>query len=112
MGRTVTASLCLMMFLEFAVRGMWHPFVANDLVAGRADGVLGFAEGRSGWVLGFAGAAGAVTAPVIAGRVADRWLNAERALALLHCITALLLFLNAPSESFAIFTGGAVRAAV
>jgi nucleoside transporter len=101
--KSVNARLCLMMFLEFAVRGMWYPFLANYLVAGRGDGGLGFSESQSGWVLGFAGALGAVTAPVIAGRVADRYLNAERALALLHCIAAGLLFLNASSKSFALF---------
>ena len=92
-----------MMYLEFAVRGMWYPFLANYLRASRDGGGLGFTAGQAGWVLGFASAVGAVCAPVIGGRLADRHLNAERALGVLHCIAAGLLFLNASSQSFALF---------
>ena len=99
----ITLRLCVMMFLEYAVRGMWYPFLPNYLGAGRADHGLGFSSGQTGWVMGFAGALGAVTAPLIAGRIADRYLNAERALAILHCIAGLLLFLNASSTTFAAF---------
>jgi nucleoside transporter len=95
-----TLRLCVMMFLEYAVRGMWYPFLANYLSASRADRGLGFTAGQSGWVLGFAGALGAVAAPFVAGRIADRYLNAERALAILHFIAGCLLFLNASSTSF------------
>jgi predicted MFS family arabinose efflux permease len=56
-------------------------------------------------VLGFAGAVGAVAAPFIGGRLADRHMNAERALAALHCAAAALLFLNASSRSFGLFLG-------
>ena len=92
-----------MMFLEYAVRGMWYPFLANYLRASRSDHGLGFTQGQNGWVLGFAGALGAVTAPLVGGRIADRYLNAERALAILHCLAGMLLFLNASSQSFAAF---------
>jgi nucleoside transporter len=103
LSRTITFRLCVMMFLEYAVRGMWYPFLANYLSSDRADHGLGFTAGQTGWVLGFAGALGAVTAPILAGRVADRYLNAERALALLHCIAGALLFLNASSTTFSTF---------
>jgi nucleoside transporter len=92
-----------MMFLEYGVRGMWYPFLANYLAASRGDHGLGFTSGQTGWVLGFAGALGGVTAPILAGRVADRYLNAERALAILHCIAGALLFLNASSTTFSGF---------
>ena len=92
-----------MMYLEFAVRGMWYPFLANYLTASRPGGGLGFTVGQTGWILGFVGAVGAVAAPLIGGRLADRHLNAERALAILHCAAAALLFLNASSRSFALF---------
>ena len=103
MTRAVTVRLCAMMFLEYAVRGMWYPFLANYLRAGRAAGGLGFYQGQSGWVVGFAGAVGAVAAPVIGGRLADRHVNAERALAGLHVVAGGLLFLNAASRTFAPF---------
>ncbi len=105
MVRSVTARLCVMMYLEFAVRGMWYPYLANYLTAARGGGGLGFSSGQAGWVLGFAGAVGAVAAPFVGGRLADRHLNAERALAGLHCVAAALLFLNASSRSFGLFLG-------
>ncbi len=92
-----------MMFLEYAVRGMWYPYLANYLSAARSVHGLGFTSGQTGWVLGFANALGAFTAPIIAGQVADRYLNAERALAILHCVAAMLLFLNASSMTFTPF---------
>jgi nucleoside transporter len=94
-----------MMFLEYSVRGMWYPFLASYLTASHRSGGLGFTEGQCGWVLGFANAVGAVIAPVIAGRLADRYLNAERALSIFHVIAAGLLFLNAGSVHFATFAG-------
>ena len=103
--RSVNVRLCLMMYLEFAVRGMWYPFLANYLTAARAGGGLGFTVGQSGWVLGLAGAVGAVLAPAVGGRLADRAMNAERALAVLHCAAAGLLFANASSRSFPAFLG-------
>lgn len=92
-----------MMFLEYAVRGMWYPYLANYLGAPKSLHGLGFTSGQIGWVLGFANAVGAFTAPIIAGQVADRYLNAEKALAILHCVAAVLLFINASSMTFAPF---------
>src|SRR4029078_6667404 len=90
--RTIAIRLSVMMFLEYAVRGMWYPYRANSLEAPRIKNGLGFTSGQTGWVMGFAPAVGAITAPFIAGQVADRYFNAERALATLHVITAILLF--------------------
>src|ERR1700744_2516267 len=101
--RTVKIRLCAMMFLEYAVRGMWYPFLANYLSSARQDHGLGFTSGQTGWVLGFAGALGGITAPIIGGRIADRYLNAEKALAILHCVAGGLLFLNAASTTFKAF---------
>lgn len=92
-----------MMFLEYAVRGMWYPYLANYLTASKSLHGMGFTSGQVGWVLGFANAVGAFTAPIIAGQVADRYLNAEKALAALHCVAAVLLFINASSMTFAPF---------
>jgi nucleoside transporter len=98
--RSITFRLCLMMFLEYSVRGMWYPFLANYLQAPRTLHGLEFTPGETGWVLGFANALGAFTAPIIAGQVADRFFNAEKALATLHFIAAALLFANASSTRF------------
>ena len=75
--------LSVMMFLQYAVWGIWLPYIATYLGAPTTGGGLGFTGGQIGWILGLAGAIGAVAAPFIAGQVADRYLNAERALAIL-----------------------------
>lgn len=75
--------LSIMMFLQYAVWGIWLPILASYLGAPTDKGGLGFSGAQIGWILGLAGAIGAVGAPFIAGQVADRYLNAERALAIL-----------------------------
>ena len=54
-------------------------------------------------MLGFAGALGGITAPIIAGRMADKYVNAEKALAILHTVAGVLLFINAASIAFSTF---------
>ncbi len=78
--------LSIMMFLQYAVWGIWLPYIANYLGAATPDGGLGFTGAQIGWILGLAGASGALCAPFIGGQIADRYLNAERALAILLLI--------------------------
>jgi nucleoside transporter len=75
--------LSVMMFLQYAVWGIWLPYIANYLGASISEGGLGFTGAQIGWILGLAGASGALCAPFIGGQIADRYLNAERALAIL-----------------------------
>src|SRR5438552_8952096 len=96
-------SLSIMMFLQYAVWGVWAPILANYLAAPVAEGGLGFTEGQKGWILGLAASLGAITAPFVAGQVADRYLNAERALALLLSIGGVLIFLAASARDFYVF---------
>ena len=72
--------LGIMMFLQYAVWGIWLPFLAIYLMADVGEGGLGFSGSDVGWILGVAAASGALTAPFIAGQIADRFLNAEIAL--------------------------------
>jgi nucleoside transporter len=72
--------LGIMMFLQYAVWGIWLPVLAIYLMATKESGGLGFSGGDVGWILGVAAASGALTAPFIAGQIADRFLNAEIAL--------------------------------
>ena len=53
-------SLSTMMFLQYAVWGVWLLVLPNYLVATPADGGLGFTSGQVGWILGFALSIGAV----------------------------------------------------
>lgn len=75
--------LSLMMFLQYAVWGVWLPILAKYLTTPVAGGGLGFTNGQMGWILGLAGSIGAVSAPFLAGQLADRIMNAERALGLM-----------------------------
>jgi nucleoside transporter len=71
-----------MMFLQYAVWGLWLLPLPQYLSAAPSDGGLGFTTGQTGWILALGGAFGAVTAP-FAGQIADRYLNAEKTLGLL-----------------------------
>lgn len=97
---SVPFRLSIMMLLQYAVWGIWLPYIASYLSAPILEGGLGFTGGQIGWILGLAASIGAVSAPFIAGQVADRYLNAERALALLLLIGGGLNLLLAQMHSF------------
>ena len=92
--------LSVMMFLQYAVWGVWLPYLANYLGTPVAEGGLGFSGGQIGWILGLAGSIGAVAAPFIAGQVADRYLNAERALALLLILGGIVKYITAAQTGY------------
>jgi nucleoside transporter len=95
MDKVKYSRLSLMMFLEYAVWGAWLP------VAGRyLGGGLGFSGAQIGTILGFAGAVGAICAPFIAGQVADRYFNTERALAFLFIVGGMVKWYTATQTSF------------
>lgn len=77
--------LSLMMFLQYAVWGVWLPILSRYLEVG-----LGFSGEQRGWILGLAGSIGAISSPFIAGQLADRIMNAERALGLMLIIGGLV----------------------
>lgn len=97
------SALSAMMFLQYAVWGVWLPSLAIYLTAPADGGGLGFTGGQVGWILGLAGAIGAVTAPFIAGQVADRYLNAERALAGLLLVGGAINFALAYVHNYYVF---------
>jgi nucleoside transporter len=99
-GPAVVVRLSLMMFLQYAVWGVWLPILAAYLGAPVAGGGLGFTSGQIGWILGLAGSIGALAAPFIAGQVADRYLYAERALGLLLIVGGILNLLLARTTEF------------
>ena len=95
--------LSLMMFLQYAVWGVWLPVLGGYLGAPVEKGGLGFAGEQIGMILGTAGACGAVLAPFIAGQVADRFMNAEKALGLLLCLGGVANWLLAGARSYESF---------
>jgi nucleoside transporter len=89
-----------MMFLQYSVWGIWLPVLAGYLSAKEAAGGLGFTGQQVGLVLGLAVSLGAISAPFIAGQVADRYLNAERALAILLLVGGALIFVLGGTRQF------------
>jgi len=100
-----------MMLFQYAVWGVWLPYLASYLGADpilseageRIGGGLGFSGAQIGWILGLAASIGAVSAPFIAGQLADRFLNAERALGLLLIAGGIVKYLNFYSDTYATF---------
>jgi nucleoside transporter len=101
-GRTGAPSALLsgMMFLEYAIRGVWTAYLTNYLLASVSLGGLGFTGGQAGWILLPASAIGAILAPLVGGQLADRYLNAERAMAILLLITGVMLYISGSVRSF------------
>ena len=100
MTRSVHGRLALMMLLQYAVWGFWLPVLARFLQAQPADGGLGFTPGEVGWILGLAGSIGAVTAPFVAGQLADRYVSTERFLAVLLVAGGVVKIVTAYQTTF------------
>ena len=92
--------LSLMMFLQYAVWGIWLPIIGKYLTTPSADGGLGFSNTQMGWILGLSGSIGAVAAPFIAGQFADRIMNAERALGLLLIFGGVVKWITAYQSDY------------
>ncbi len=95
--------LAVMMFLQYAVWGVWLPYLVSYLEKQPALGGLGFGPQQIGWIMGLALSIGAVAAPFIAGQVADRYVNAERALAVLLVLGGALNLVLARVHDFSTF---------
>lgn len=82
----MNARLSVMMFLQFFIWGGWFvtlgTFLTTTLAA--SGGQVGMAFSTQSW--------GAIIAPFVIGLIADRFFNAERILAVLHLLGAVLLF--------------------
>jgi nucleoside transporter len=86
--------LSTMMFLQFAVWGAWSP-----VLAARLFGPLKFTGKQTGWIYGTM-AISSIISPLIAGHIADKWVNTEIILALSHIIGAALLLLSSKISTF------------
>jgi MFS family permease len=72
--------LSIMMFLQWAMFGLWIPLAGLFLLS-HDEGGLGFTQAQLGWILGISGSIGALAAPFIAGQIADRYFSTERLMA-------------------------------
>lgn len=96
----IKSRLSLMMFLQYAVWGIWLPVLATYLQSPLADGGLGFTSGQVGLILGVAGSIGAVSAPFIAGQFADRYFSTEKFLAVLLLLGGSVKIILSFQDSF------------
>ncbi len=95
--KKVQYQLSLMMFLQFFIWGGWFvtlgTFLGTQL--GATGGQIGMAFATQSW--------GAIIAPFIIGLIADRFFNAEKILAVLHLVGAVLLFQMHRATDFSVF---------
>lgn len=94
MNTEIRLKLSLMMFLEFFIWGAWFvtlgTFLANNLNASGTQTAAAFSTQSFG----------AIIAPFIVGLIADKYINAEKILGILHFIGAILMYLMFKSTSF------------
>lgn len=97
MSTTTRLQLSLMMFLEFFIWGGWFvtlgTYLSNNLSASGAE--AGQVFSTQSW--------GAIIAPFIIGLIADRFINAERILAVLHLLGAVLMYQMYTADNIAVF---------
>lgn len=97
MNPAIRFKLSLMMFLEFFIWGAW--FVTMGTYLSTVLNSEGFQIGAAYSTQSL----GAIIAPFIIGLIADRFFAAQRILAILHLIGAVLLYMVAKAESFVQF---------
>jgi nucleoside transporter len=89
--------LSAMMFLEFFVWGAWFvtmgSYLTGSLGFSGADSALAYST--QSW--------GAIIAPFIIGLIADKYVNAERLLGVIHLVGAVLMYLLANATEFVSF---------
>jgi len=86
--------LGVMMFLEFFVWGAWFVTMGSYLTA-----TLHFTDPQS--ALAYATQSwGAIIAPFVIGLIADKYVNAERLLGVIHLIGAALMYVLASATQF------------
>ncbi len=94
---TTRVQLSLMMFLEFFIWGGWFvtlgTFLGNNLNASGGETAIVFST--QSW--------GAIIAPFIIGLIADRYINAEKILGVLHLLGALLMYQMYSSSAISSF---------
>lgn len=97
MKSTTRIQLSIMMFLEFFIWGGWFvtlgTFLSKNLNATGGQSADVFST--QSW--------GAIIAPFIIGLIADRFINAEKILGVLHIIGAALMYQMYNAENVAVF---------
>jgi nucleoside transporter len=87
-------ALSFAMFMEFAIWGAWAPVLAARLL-----GPLKMSGKQTGWIYATLPLA-CIISPLIAGQLADKYVNTESILAVAHLTGGVLLFLAARQTKF------------
>jgi nucleoside transporter len=87
-------ALSFVMFMEYAIWGAWMPVLAARLV-----GPLKMSGKQTGWIYATLPLA-CIVSPLLAGLLADKYLNTEWILGGAHLIGAVMLFLAARKTTF------------
>ena len=91
--------LFVLMFLEFAIWGAWLP-VAATYFQGQTPNGLGLSGLQMGVLFALMPACSIFMSPIL-GQMADRVLNTEKLLAILHLLSACSLFALSQQKTFA-----------
>lgn len=94
MDTKLYVTLSLMMFFEFAIWGAWCPVLAARLL-----GPLKMNGKQAGWIYATLPLASMVT-PLVAGWLADQYVDARYLLAVCHLIGAVLLIVASKRDTF------------
>ena len=86
--------LSALMALEFAVWGAWYPVLAARLL-----GPLKFSGKQTGWIYAALPLA-CIFMPLVAGQMADKYVNTEYILAAAHLVGMVLLFIAGWRKDF------------
>jgi len=99
MNAAMRMRLSAMMFLQYFIWGAWYVTLGTWLGT-----TLRFSGQQIGWAAGTT-AIGAIISPFLVGVIADRRLAAQKVLAILHGLGALLLLLTSYQSSFGLVYG-------
>lgn len=102
-GKGIDARLCLMMFMEYGVKGLWMPLAGIFLVAEISEGGLGFTESEKGMIIGIPLAVGSFLAPFIAGQLTDRMFSTQKCLGIMLLIAGILKWATAYQTTLAMW---------
>lgn len=94
MSTTLYLQLSALMFMEYAVWGAWMPVLAARLL-----GPLQMSGKQTGWIYATLPLASMIT-PLLAGQLADKYVDTRWILAACHAVGVLLLFVASRTSKF------------
>ncbi|MDD5675611.1 MAG: MFS transporter, partial [Chitinivibrionales bacterium] len=95
--------LSVMFLLGYTIWGALAGILPIYLSSTPAQGGLGFNAGQVGMILGMGASVGAITAPFIAGQLADRYFRTERFLAVCFLLAGIMKWLVATQHSYSMW---------